>query len=301
MAAATGATSLSSSFPGIRLCLVVGICGGVPTYTYLDTEKEILLGDIIISNGIVRYDLARQLPNGRFRKDAFNDNLPRPTPEILSFLRKIDGIHGRRKLLRDTRLHLAEICKMEGFEKSEYPGANEDKLYKPDYRHNHHDPKDCAICAKCESDEYGTCDRALDLSCLQLKCENKGVVQRERLSSGEAQVPLIHFGRFASGDLVMKSGYHRDEISEKEQVIAFEMEGAGVWDVFPSLVIKAVCDYADGHKNKKWQGYAAAVAAACTKACLVSYGTMRDYPPPPARIQSHTHQWMQSYTHRAPH
>ena len=66
----------------------------------------------------------------------------------------------------------------------------------------------------------------------------------------------------------MKSGHHRDEIAGREQVIAFEMEGAGVWDVLPSLVIKAVCDYADSHKNKNWQGYAAAVAAACTKACL---------------------------------
>jgi hypothetical protein len=47
------------------------------------------------------------------------------------------------------------------------------------------------------------------------------------------------------------------------------MEGAGVWERFPSVVVsKAVCDYADSHKNKKWQGYAAASAAACTKAFL---------------------------------
>jgi nucleoside phosphorylase len=46
------------------------------------------------------------------------------------------------------------------------------------------------------------------------------------------------------------------------------MEGAGVWDNFPCIVIKGVCDYADSHKNKKWQGYAAATAAACMKAFL---------------------------------
>jgi nucleoside phosphorylase len=46
------------------------------------------------------------------------------------------------------------------------------------------------------------------------------------------------------------------------------MEGAGVWDAFPCVVIKGVCDYADSHKNKKWQGYAAATAAACMKAFL---------------------------------
>ena len=33
-------------------------------------------------------------------------------------------------------------------------------------------------------------------------------------------------------------------------------------------MIKGVCDYADSHKNKKWQNYAAATAAACMKAFL---------------------------------
>lgn len=66
----------------------------------------------------------------------------------------------------------------------------------------------------------------------------------------------------------MKSGQDRDEIAAREGVIAFEMEGAGVWDNFPCVVIKGVCDYADSHKNKDWQKYAAATAAACMKAFL---------------------------------
>ena len=31
------------------------------------------------------------------------------------------------------------------------------------------------------------------------------------------------------------------------------MEGTGVWDHFPRLVVKGVCGYADSHKNKQWQ------------------------------------------------
>ena len=46
------------------------------------------------------------------------------------------------------------------------------------------------------------------------------------------------------------------------------MEGAGVWDQHPTMVIKAACDYADSHKSKEWQGYAAAMAAACLKVFL---------------------------------
>ncbi|KAL2012208.1 hypothetical protein VTN00DRAFT_4926 [Thermoascus crustaceus] len=80
--------------------------------------------------------------------------------------------------------------------------------------------------------------------------------------------PAVHFGLIASGDAVARSGQDRDEIAAREGVIAFEMEGAGVWDNFPCVVIKGVCDYADSHKNKDWQKYAAATAAACMKAFL---------------------------------
>ncbi|KAK1841511.1 nb-arc and tpr domain protein [Colletotrichum chrysophilum] len=66
----------------------------------------------------------------------------------------------------------------------------------------------------------------------------------------------------------MKSGEHRDRIAKDDDVIAFEMEGAGVWDKFPCVVIKGVCDYSDSHKTKKWQMYAACTAAACAKAFL---------------------------------
>jgi nucleoside phosphorylase len=86
--------------------------------------------------------------------------------------------------------------------------------------------------------------------------------------------PELHFGTIASGDTVMKCGEDRDEIAARERVIAFEMEGAGVWDSFPCVVIKGVCDYADSHKNKKWQGYAALTAAACMKAFLKEWAPM---------------------------
>jgi nucleoside phosphorylase len=264
--AASVAANLRFSFPGIRLGLVVGICGGAPTHS--DTKYEILLGDVIIRTGIVQYDFGWQFPNRVVRKDTYDDNLPRLANEIRSFLQKIQGSHSRQQLQKNTRFHLTEMCKTKDFERSKYPGVNEDKLYESAYRHKHHDPIICTICAKCESNEDNTCNETVELSCSQLKCDDRRLVLRSRLSSGEAQAPQIHFGRIASGDLVMKSGCRRDEIANKEKVIGFEMEGAEVWENFPSVVIKGVCDYADSHKNEKWQAYAAATAAACTKAIL---------------------------------
>lgn len=72
----------------------------------------------------------------------------------------------------------------------------------------------------------------------------------------------------ASGDSVMKSSDDRDREVEARDVVAFGMEGAGVWDILPCIVIKGACDYADSHKSKVWQQYAAATAAACAKAFL---------------------------------
>ncbi len=75
----------------------------------------------------------------------------------------------------------------------------------------------------------------------------------------------------------MKSGEDRDQIARVEKIIAFEMEGAGVWEKFHHcLVIKGIAaDYADSHKNKAFQLYAAATAAACMKAFLEVWTGLR--------------------------
>lgn len=46
---------------------------------------------------------------------------------------------------------------------------------------------------------------------------------------------------------------HRDAIAKQETAIAFETEGAGVWEEVPCIVVKGVCDYADFHKSNRWQ------------------------------------------------
>jgi hypothetical protein len=56
-------------------------------------------------------------------------------------------------------------------------------------------------------------------------------------------------------------------------------------DVVPTIVIKSVCDYADSHKNKEWQAYAAATAAACIKAILEEWRSV-DRPVPNITNQS---------------
>jgi len=106
-------------------------------------------------------------------------------------------------------------------------------------------------------------DHSGDEACNE--CDPKFILVRPGRNSS---TPNVHYGNIASGNEVMKDGTTRDWIAEKENVICFEMEAAGLMDNFPCLVIKGVCDYADSHKNKIWQPYAAATAAAFARALL---------------------------------
>ena len=67
---------------------------------------------------------------------------------------------------------------------------------------------------------------------------------------------------------MIKHGGTRDKLGQELGILCFEMEAAGLMDNFPCLVIRGICDYADSHKNKQWQGYAAATAAAYAKELL---------------------------------
>ncbi|KAH7184065.1 nucleoside phosphorylase domain-containing protein, partial [Fusarium oxysporum] len=239
--AAAVASNCGKSFPDVKLALVVGVCGVAP---FKLNKDEIVLGDVIVSDGIVQYDFGRQLPDHLIRKDTLLDSLGRPNQEIRGVLAKLRSLRHHRQL-SDKIVEYLEVLRQEPELRAEYPGVPKDRLFDASYRH--------------------TIDRK---SCEQLGC-NGELVSRSRLeTAGVRPTPAVHFGLMASGNSVMKSGKDRDRIAAAEGVIAFEMEGAGVWDSFPCIVIKGACDYADSHKNKDWQRYAAATAAACAKAFL---------------------------------
>ncbi|KAK1838447.1 vegetative incompatibility protein het-e-1 [Colletotrichum chrysophilum] len=96
------------------------------------------------------------------------------------------------------------------------------------------------------------------------QCDQAHIVQRHARDDIE---PLVHYGIIASGNQVIKHGNTRDRLARELGALCFEMEAAGLQD-FPCLVIRGICDYSDSHKNKKWQEYAAATAAAFTKELL---------------------------------
>jgi hypothetical protein len=97
-------------------------------------------------------------------------------------------------------------------------------------------------------------------------CRKDRVVDRSPRPSQEI---VIHYGTIASGNQVVKDALTRDRFSAQHGgLLCFEMEAAGLMNIFPCLVIRGICDYSDSHKNKNWQPFAAAAAAACAKAVL---------------------------------
>ncbi|OJJ95066.1 hypothetical protein ASPACDRAFT_1891979 [Aspergillus aculeatus ATCC 16872] len=93
---------------------------------------------------------------------------------------------------------------------------------------------------------------------------------RARNELGHVESTQVHYGLIASGNQVIKDANMRNKIDQSfdGNVLCIEMEAAALMNNFPCIVIRGICDYADSTKEKSWQAYAAAVAAACAKELL---------------------------------
>jgi nucleoside phosphorylase len=229
--AAAVAVQMKSTFTTIRFGLMVGIGGGVPS-----EEADVRLGDVVVSTphgthgGVVQYDSGKTTMAGFERVGSLNS----PPGILLGAVAKVRANHMKRrsKLLE----YLSKLVSLPGFERE---AAGPDILFKAEYSH-----------------EGGTTCRA---------CSRDHLVARE----ARRQEVVVHYGTIASGNQVMKTAVERDRLSaEFGGVLCFEMEAAGLMNRFPCLVIRGICDYADSHKNKQWQMYAAGTAAAYAKEVL---------------------------------
>ena len=231
--AAAVVMQMKATFKGIRFGLMVGIGGGVPS-----EEVDIRLGDVVVSQplqafgGVVQYDFGKATASGFERTGSLNG----PPPILLSAVAKMRANHLRRR--SNLPKYLSKISHIPEFTRDR---AGPDMLFEATYDH-----VGGRLCEMCSAD--------------------RRVARQPR----EREDVVIHYGTIASGNQVMRDGVTRDKVSaELGGVLCFEMEAAGLMNSFPCLVIRGICDYADSHKNKKWQAYAAGTAAACAKEVLL--------------------------------
>jgi nucleoside phosphorylase len=232
--AAAVATQMRATFKAIRFGLMVGIGGGVPS-----AEADIRLGDVVVSQphqtfgGVVQYDVGKATPSGFERTGSLNS----PPQVLLSAVARVraNEMRGRSTLCK-------HVSKLERIARFQPIKAGPDVLFEAAYDH-----EGGQTCDGCRADRQ----------------------EARQPRENEEEVVVVHYGTVASGNQVMRNAAERDKVSaELGGVLCFEMEAAGLMNSFPCLVIRGVCDYADSHKNKRWQAYAAATAAACAKEML---------------------------------
>jgi nucleoside phosphorylase len=234
-AAAMVATNMQNSFPNVRIGLLVGIGGGVPS-----ERHDVRLGDVVVSaprdgkGGVFQYDFGKTMQGRSFQHTRF---LNQPPTALRTALTGLQARYKRRGHCIESTIN--GILNRNPGLRQEYgrPPGNADTLFSAEVIH---DPKGCAeFCASNPSH----------------------IIQRRARTTTESD-PAIHYGLIASANQVMKDALVRDQLAAENDILCFEMEAAGLMNQFPCLVIRGICDYSDSHKNKEWQGFAAMTAAA---------------------------------------
>jgi nucleoside phosphorylase len=252
--AATVATQMLSTFRSIKFGVIVGIGGGVPS-----DINDIRLGDVVVSTptnafgGVVQYDRGKIREDGLFERTG---SLNSPPSAVRTALSKMKAIH----VMNGSKIpeYLSEVERKHPNMSLLYTRHDglDDILFKAEYNHVNN------------NDNCSSCDAA------------------QRVIRPHRDRPTIHYGLIASGNQVMRDAVARDKNSKGfGGVLCFEMEAAGLMNTFPCIVIRGISDYADSHKNKQWQKYAATVAAASAKELLgyISKQEVADTPAVPGK------------------
>jgi nucleoside phosphorylase len=236
--AAITAMSMQNTFPSLRFGLSVGVGGGIP-----GEDNDIILGDIVVSlpegqgGGVIQYDMGRRGVNG-FERVGMLNKPPRPLLAVIPTLRSTRTLGKEISELVNQKFGDDE----DADEEWTYPRFATDILFRANYKHMNKNP----TCGACAVGPDSTISR----------------------DARKTTNPKIHYGNIGSENSVMKDGELRDQLAERDNIICFEMEAAGLMDKFPCLVMLGISDYPDSHKNWEWQPYSAAVAAIYAKKLL---------------------------------
>ncbi|EPS45382.1 hypothetical protein H072_573 [Dactylellina haptotyla CBS 200.50] len=251
--AASVLANMLRSFPNIKICLMVGIGGGVPTNT------DIRLGDVIVGvprnghGGVFQYDFGQALQNQdktyTFRCDGFLNQPPDILRSAVGILR-VRYENSGHNLEEDIQRVIEKNPRL--VEKYARPNSDSDRLFASEYVHGS-DP------------QLGVLESASE-QCTA-RCNRLRLINRPRRSEGDNII--VHYGLIASADQRMKDAILRDKYANDMKVLCFEMEAAGLMNRFPCLAIRGISDYSDSHKNDSWQGYASMTAASYAKDLLL--------------------------------
>ncbi|KAL8402745.1 hypothetical protein RB596_009203 [Gaeumannomyces avenae] len=256
------ASQLFRTFPAIRITLLVGIGGGIPSSPpHADPLQDIHLGDVVVGYPLsgnppsIYYAYGRLKPGGReiLHKGRMED----PDRRALSGLDALTSDYEFNP--NEVRARLSEQLKRLRENKTHghkfrLPPPDSDKLFKAD---NHH------------QGDWGDCDA----------CRGLELVKRPPRQDEDRETFVFHRGMAAIGDQVVQDGEEREKIRELCDGFArcVEMEAAGIKVNRKCLIIRGISDHADSHKNDEWKQCAAGHAAAFARQllCTIPAGELR--------------------------
>lgn len=231
-AAAGTAAQIAMSYTRISLALVIEVCDGIPRYKRDKQNRDILLGDVIVSTKIVEFDYESEYPDRIMTKNTEEDQPGKPNNNISSLLEVLQSDLGLLAFRKKAPEYLKAIRDSTPNQSQKYSflDRESDKLFKANYRHKHQVTPTCE-CARWQNARHSVCKDSLKADCSVLKCDEAQLEPRQ-LESRKQLIdkpddPVFHFGAIASDDRVEKSGIDRDKYVKDFGVIAFEMEGAG--------------------------------------------------------------------------
>ncbi|KAF3074326.1 Subtilisin DY [Trichoderma lentiforme] len=240
--AAIVASRMLHSFPNIAFFLTVVVGGGAPSL-----HHDIRLGDVVVGvslngeGGVYQHDLDKTIQD----EEIYTTGVSRVSPPILrTAVNELIAQYESKG--HQLERHINNILEMKPRLRKKYmrPGPDSDRLFDCHFTH----PKDEANCFTC----------GYESAHMVLRCERPE----------EEDNPAIHYGLIASGNQVMRDALTRARLAETKGVLCFAVGCAGVMNHFPCLVIVGICNYADTHKSREWQGYAALAAAVYAKDLL---------------------------------
>ena len=236
--------SMFKTFRNIRMAVLVGIGGGIPSSIISENPlNNVHLGDVVVGwpgdgkPACVYHDRGRSKVGGHFEMVG---TMQDPDWRLTNALGVLVADHKLGRTKFDDR-----FARLQQLKEFAHPGVEHDKLFQASY---HHVGQYGSQCAACDPNE---------------------LVQRPQRAEESKTELVFHQGRIATGNAVIQDGEVRDRIGRQcDGALCVEMEAAGVDINRRCLVIRGISDYADSHKNDVWKSYAAGNAAAFARELL---------------------------------
>ena len=227
--AAAIAAQVKMTFPNLRFGLLVGVAAGLPNLSS-STPRDIRLGDVLVA-----------LPEG-------------DRPGIIAYdlgkqvaVNEFELLYGGNALAKTESTVLTAVSQLKA----------QGEMSMTSFKFH------CQAIQQYKDAEGIFNDPGQDQDTL---FENEIPIPRTQRS--EDRRTLVWYGTIGSGEKLMKDATRRNELRDRYDILGLEMEAAGTMNTIPVGVIRGVSDYADCHKNKNWQPYASATAAAYAKLLL---------------------------------